>query len=137
MRFKLVLKALFIAMVSTSVSGATDSTAMLALYEISAEVNASSSQIWTSTPIEFGKPITYEFGEYQLSMLFEPTEADEFTLAASLNAIALSTNAIVYTMLSESLVGKISTPRSFGQSEFTIEEGEISISIVLRLSVIE
>jgi hypothetical protein len=40
-------------------------------------------------------------------------------------------------MLSESLVGKISTPRSFGQSEFTIEEGEISISIVLRLSVIE
>ena len=70
-------------------------------------------------------------------MLFEPTEADEFTLAASFNAIALSTNAIVYMMLSESLVGKISTPRSFGQSEFTIEEGEISISIVLRLSVIE
>ena len=70
-------------------------------------------------------------------MLFEPTEADEFTLAASLNPIAPSTNAIVATMLSESLVGKISTPRPFGQSEFTIEEGEISISIVLRLSVIE
>lgn len=87
--------------------------------------------------VVLGKENNYEFGEYQLSMLFEPTEADEFTLAASLNAIALSTNAIVYTMLSESLVGKISTPRSFGQSEFTIEEGEISISIVLRLSVIE
>jgi hypothetical protein len=137
MRFKLVLKALFIAMVSTSVSASTDSTAMLAFYEISAEVNGSSSQIRTSKPIEFGKPITHEFGEYQLSMLFEPAESDEFTLAASLNAIVPSTNAIVYTMLSESFVGKISTPRSFGQSEFTIEEGEISISIVLRLPVIE
>ena len=137
MRFELLLKALFIGMISTSAAAATDSTAMLAFYEISAEVNWSSSQVRTSKPIEFGKPLTHEFGEYQLSMLFEPTEADEFTLAASLNAIALSTNAIVYTMLSESLVGKISTPRSFGQSEFTIEEGEISISIVLRLSVIE
>ncbi|MFT7471711.1 MAG: hypothetical protein ACI8XU_001607 [Kiritimatiellia bacterium] len=67
-------------------------------------------QIRTSKPIEFGKPITHEFGEYQLSMLFEPAQSDEFTLAASLNAIAPSTNAIVYTMLSESFIGKISTP---------------------------
>jgi len=124
-------------MISTSVAAATDSTAMLAFYEISAEVNGSSSLIRTSKPIEFGKPVTHEFGEYQLSMLFEPTESEKFTLAVSLNAIAPSTNAIVTTMLSESFIGKISTPGSFGQSEFTIEEGEISISIVLRLSVIE
>lgn len=137
MRFKLVLKALFIGMISTSVAAATDSTAMLAFYEISAEVNGSSSLIRTSKPIEFGKPVTHEFGEYQLSMLFVLAQLDEFTLEASLNAIAPSTNEIVYTMLSESFIGKISTPESFGQSEFTIEEGEISISIVLRLSIIE
>jgi hypothetical protein len=35
-------------------------------------------------------------------MLFEPTDIDEFTLAASLNnAIIPSTNAIVYTLFSE------------------------------------
>ena len=137
MKIQLVLRALFIAMISTSVAAATDSTAMLAFYEISAKVNGSSSLIRTSKPIEFGKPITHEFGEYQLAMLFEPTELEDFTLAASLNAITPSTNAIIYTMLSESFIGKISTPESFSQSEFTIDEGEISISIVLRLSQIE
>jgi len=106
-------------MISTSIAAAPDSTTMLAFYEISAEVNGSSSLIRTSKSIEFGKPITHEFGEYQLSILFKPTETGEFTLAASLNPIAPSTNAIVATMLSESFIG------------------EISISIVLRLSVIE
>jgi len=66
-------------------------------------------------------------------MLFEPMEIDEFTLVASLNyGIIPFTNAIMYTLLPE-----ISTTRSFGQSDFTIEEGEISVSVVLRLSIIE
>ena len=66
-------------------------------------------------------------------MLFEPMEIDEFTLVASLNYVIIPfTNAIMYTLLPE-----ISTPRSFGQSDFTIKEGEISVSVVLRLSIIE
>ena len=69
--------------------------------------------------------------------LNEPVESDKFTLAASLNAISPTSNTVVYTMLSESFEGQISTPTVFGQSEYTIEENEISISIVLRLSQVE
>ena len=110
---------------------------MLAFYEIKAEVQGNSSVARTSKPVEFGTPISHEFGEYQLSMLFSPAETDNFTLEASLNSIVPSTKAIVYTMLSESFTGQISSPGKFSQSEFTLNENGVSISIVIRLSLIE
>lgn len=131
-----VLKTIIIAMLSTSFAAA-DTTAMLAFYEIDAEVNGNRSLIRTSKPVEFGMPITHEFGEYQIAMLIEPAASKHFTLEASLNSISPSTNTIIYTMLSESFSGKISTSKAFGQSEYTIQENGISISIVLRLSQIE
>lgn len=133
MNFKLVLEIIIAAMISTSIAAA-DSPAMLAFYEISADVNGNRSLVRTSKPVEFGTPINHEFGEYQLSLVFEPAESDQFTLAATLNSISPSSSTLNYTMLRESFSGLISTADTFGQSEFTIEEDEISISIVLRLS---
>ena len=47
-------------MIFTSAATTNDSTAMRAFYE----VNGSSCLIRTSKPIEFGKPITHDFGKY-------------------------------------------------------------------------
>jgi hypothetical protein len=47
-------------MISTPAPATTDSTAMRAFYE----VNRSSCLIRTPKPIEFGKPITHDFGKY-------------------------------------------------------------------------
>ena len=109
---------------------------LLAFYEISAEVNGSSSVIRTSKPIEFGTPVTHEFGEYQIHMVFAPAEEKQFTVATSLNAIRPTNNEVVYTLVSDVFEGKISTQQEFGQSSLTIEEEPVSISIVLRLSEI-
>lgn len=110
---------------------------VLAYYEITAEVEGNSTVIRTSKPVEFGTPITHEFGEYQIHMVFEPSEASDFILTFSLNAITPTTNALVYTMLSDSFQGQINSGRISGQSAFTIAEGEIDISIVLRLTRIQ
>lgn len=137
MNRQLALTSFITVLISTFSASAVDAAAMLAFYEIKAEVNGNSSVIRTSKPVEFGTAITHEFGEYQLSMLFELAEADQFTLTASLNSIAPSTNSIIYTVLSESFSGQISTAQNFGQSAYTIEENEISISITLSLSQID
>lgn len=123
-------------MISTS-SAAAEPATMLAFYEISADVNGNRSLVRTSKPVKFGAPIEHEFGEYQLSFVFEAAESDQFTLAATLNSISPASSALKYTMLTESFSGQISTKDAFAQSAFTIEQDEISISIVLRLSEIE
>ncbi len=125
------LTSLFILQIAASEIIAAE---LLAFYEVSAEVNGNSTVVRTSKPVEFGVPVTHEFGEYQIHMVFEPAEEKQFTVAASLNSIRPSTNELVYTMFSDSFEGQISSSQQFGQSTFTIEEGNINVSIVLRLT---
>lgn len=136
MDIKLALKIFLAAIISTS-SAAAEPATFLTFYEISADVNGNRSLVRTSKPVEFGTPLEHDFGEYQLSLVFDLSESDQFTLVAALNSITPLSGALNYTILTESFSGQISTAEAFAQSEFTIEQDEISISIVLRLIEIE
>lgn len=131
---KILLVLLGTIFLPASIAIAASNETLRVFYEISAEVEGNSSLIRTSKNVAFGTPVNHEFGEYQLSLLFEPGEPEHYTLKTSLNAISPTTKSIVYTMLSESFSGRISSQSDFSQSEFTIEESGINISIVLRLS---
>lgn len=102
-------------------------------YEIKAAVDGNTNVARTSKRVEFGTAMTHEFGEYQLSLLFEAAEPQHYVLTATLNSIVPSSKQLNFTILSEKFEGRISTPQEFSQSEFSIKEGVVDLSIVLRL----
>lgn len=108
-----------------------------AYYEIKAEfASGNSSSARTSTTVVFGTPIIHEFGDYQLSLLFEPNqdEPGQYSLEISLKFVPRARNSISSTVVSRSFAGRISNQLDFSQSEFTIDEAGTNLSIVIRLS---
>lgn len=105
-----------------------------AFYGIEANVGLHSSVIRTSSVITFGTAINHQFGEYQLSLLFEADETEQYTLVVSLNLHSQGSSIIGTTILRDVFTGRVSTRDDVSQSVFTIDEENLDISIAVRLS---
>ena len=137
---RIILASIFTLMLISHAGLAADDN-LRAYYEYKIEVAGNISTSRTSSKVVFGTPVKHEFGKYQLSLLFEPTEegAGEYMLEISLNLLPLSAtqNIIGQSIVTSSFTGRVATQSDFSQSEFNIDEGGVSLSLVIRLSEID